>query len=108
MQSDPVLDVLGSLEVLLSRRVSSGNLYSPQATSGLLKCPTPPPVKNQSLTRKHSLELGQMGLLSPAALSPMASTQSEQPLPCVCGCGCVCVCVLKSGVCVLKSGVCAC
>ncbi|XP_030217371.1 transcription factor SPT20 homolog isoform X1 [Gadus morhua] len=54
---------------------TSGNLYSPQATSGLLKCPTPPPVKNQSLTRKHSLELGQMGLLSPAALSPMTSTQ---------------------------------
>ncbi|XP_041725161.1 transcription factor SPT20 homolog isoform X2 [Coregonus clupeaformis] len=71
---------------------SSGNLYSsPQATSGLLKCPTPPPgtgpgsVKPQSLSRKHSLELGQglqvggqlgqVGLLSPAALSPLVSTQ---------------------------------
>uniref|UniRef100_A0A674CLL3 SPT20 homolog, SAGA complex component n=1 Tax=Salmo trutta TaxID=8032 RepID=A0A674CLL3_SALTR len=73
---------------------STGNLYSSaQATSGLLKCPTPPPgtgpgsVKPQSLSRKHSVELGQglqlggqlgqVGLLSPAALSPMGSTQSE-------------------------------
>uniref|UniRef100_A0A8C7JV56 SPT20 homolog, SAGA complex component n=1 Tax=Oncorhynchus kisutch TaxID=8019 RepID=A0A8C7JV56_ONCKI len=73
---------------------SSGNLYSSaQATSGLLKCLTPPPgtgpgsAKPQSLSRKHSVELGQglqlggqlgqVGLLSPAALSPMASTQSE-------------------------------
>ncbi|CAL8265528.1 unnamed protein product [Merluccius merluccius] len=61
---------------------TSGNPYSSQATSGLLKCPTPPPVKNQSLTRKYSLELGQMGLLSPAALSPMTSTQrSGTPKP---------------------------
>lgn len=47
-----------------------GNLYSTQASSGHLKCPTPPPTKNQSLSRKHSMELG---LLSPAALSPMQS-----------------------------------
>uniref|UniRef100_A0A672PGA3 SPT20 homolog, SAGA complex component n=1 Tax=Sinocyclocheilus grahami TaxID=75366 RepID=A0A672PGA3_SINGR len=49
---------------------SSGNPYSTQASSGHLKCPTPPPTKNQSLSRKHSMELG---LLSPAALSPMQS-----------------------------------
>uniref|UniRef100_A0A3Q3G5W9 SPT20 homolog, SAGA complex component n=1 Tax=Labrus bergylta TaxID=56723 RepID=A0A3Q3G5W9_9LABR len=56
---------------------SSGNPYSSQTTSGLLKCPTPPPTKSQSLSRKHSMELGQVGLLSPASLSPMGSTQSE-------------------------------
>uniref|UniRef100_A0AAQ5XX52 Spt20-like SEP domain-containing protein n=1 Tax=Amphiprion ocellaris TaxID=80972 RepID=A0AAQ5XX52_AMPOC len=54
---------------------SSGNPYSSQ-TSGLLKCPTPPPAKSQSLNRKHSMELGQVGLLSPASLSPMSSTQT--------------------------------
>ncbi|XP_071221019.1 transcription factor SPT20 homolog isoform X6 [Salvelinus alpinus] len=76
-----------------------GNLYSSaQATSGLLKCPTPPPgtgpgsVKPQSLSRKHSVELGQglqlgsqlgqVGLLSPVALSPMGTTQrSGTPKP---------------------------
>nr|XP_019963658.1 PREDICTED: transcription factor SPT20 homolog isoform X4 [Paralichthys olivaceus] len=51
---------------------SSGNPYSSQTTSGLLKCSTPPPAKSQSLNRKHSMELG---LLSPASLSPMGSTQ---------------------------------
>uniref|UniRef100_A0A672YM24 Spt20-like SEP domain-containing protein n=1 Tax=Sphaeramia orbicularis TaxID=375764 RepID=A0A672YM24_9TELE len=56
---------------------SSGNPYSSQTTSGLLKCPTPPPAKSQSLNRKHSMELGQVGLLSPASLSPMGSTQRE-------------------------------
>ncbi|KAJ7997478.1 hypothetical protein DPEC_G00229430 [Dallia pectoralis] len=71
-----------------SSSTSSGNLYSSsQATSGLLKCPTPPPgsgpAKPQSLSRKHSLELGgQVGLLSPTSLSPMASTQrSGTPKP---------------------------
>uniref|UniRef100_A0A669CHF3 SPT20 homolog, SAGA complex component n=1 Tax=Oreochromis niloticus TaxID=8128 RepID=A0A669CHF3_ORENI len=54
---------------------SSGNPYSSQTTSGLLKCPTPPPAKSQSLNRKHSMELGQVGLLSPASLSPMGSNQ---------------------------------
>uniref|UniRef100_A0A673LYQ0 Spt20-like SEP domain-containing protein n=1 Tax=Sinocyclocheilus rhinocerous TaxID=307959 RepID=A0A673LYQ0_9TELE len=55
---------------------SSGNPYSTQASSGHLKCPTPPPTKNQSLSRKHSMELS---LLSPAALSPMQSdTTSSQ------------------------------
>uniref|UniRef100_A0A3Q3WAC4 Spt20-like SEP domain-containing protein n=1 Tax=Mola mola TaxID=94237 RepID=A0A3Q3WAC4_MOLML len=56
---------------------SSGNPYSSQTISGLLKCPTPPPAKSQSLNRKHSVELGQVGLLSPASLSPMGSSQSE-------------------------------
>uniref|UniRef100_A0A672YMD0 Spt20-like SEP domain-containing protein n=1 Tax=Sphaeramia orbicularis TaxID=375764 RepID=A0A672YMD0_9TELE len=58
---------------------SSGNPYSSQTTSGLLKCPTPPPAKSQSLNRKHSMELGQVGLLSPASLSPMGSTQRDSP-----------------------------
>ncbi|XP_049895907.1 transcription factor SPT20 homolog isoform X1 [Epinephelus moara] len=61
---------------------SSGNPYSSQTTSGLLKCPTPPPAKSQSLNRKHSMELSQVGLLSPASLSPMGSTQrSGTPKP---------------------------
>ncbi|KAM6987169.1 transcription factor SPT20 homolog [Aplochiton taeniatus] len=58
---------------------SSGTLYSPQANSSLLKCPTPPPPglanKSHTLSRKHSLELSQVGLLSPAALSPIGSSQ---------------------------------
>ncbi|KAF3705771.1 Transcription factor SPT20 -like protein [Channa argus] len=65
-----------------SSSCSSGNPYSSQTTSGLLKCPTPPPAKSQSLNRKHSMELGQVGLLSPASLSPMGSTQrSGTPKP---------------------------
>ncbi|XP_077402679.1 transcription factor SPT20 homolog isoform X1 [Vanacampus margaritifer] len=61
----------------------SGNPYSSQSASGLLKCPTPPPAaKSQPLNRKHSVELGQVGLLSPASLSPMSSTQrSGTPKP---------------------------
>ncbi|XP_060765679.1 transcription factor SPT20 homolog isoform X2 [Neoarius graeffei] len=58
---------------------SSGNPYSTQAPSGHLKCPTPPPNKSQSLSRKHSIELGQMGLLSPAALSPMQRSGTPKP-----------------------------
>ncbi|TNN63511.1 Transcription factor SPT20 [Liparis tanakae] len=38
--------------------------------------------KSQSLNRKHSMELSQVGLLSPASLSPMGSTQrSGTPKP---------------------------
>ncbi|XP_024921472.1 transcription factor SPT20 homolog isoform X3 [Cynoglossus semilaevis] len=64
---------------------SSGNPYSSQNTSGLLKCPTPPPAKSQALNRKHSMEIGQVGLLSPSSLSPMGCTQmtptpSETPM----------------------------
>ncbi|XP_031428433.1 transcription factor SPT20 homolog [Clupea harengus] len=60
---------------------SSGNPYiSSQTSGGPLKCPTPPPAKNQSLTRKHSMD--QIGLLSPSALSPMGSSQrSGTPKP---------------------------
>ncbi|XP_035998920.1 transcription factor SPT20 homolog isoform X1 [Fundulus heteroclitus] len=66
-----------------TRRLSICNPYSSQTTSGLLKCPTPPPpAKSQSLNRKHSMELGQVGLLSPASLSPLGSTQrSGTPKP---------------------------
>ncbi|XP_057676713.1 transcription factor SPT20 homolog [Corythoichthys intestinalis] len=63
---------------------SSGNPYSSQTASGLLKCPTPPPPAKgqQPLNRKHSVELGQAGLLSPASLSPMSSAQrSGTPKP---------------------------
>ncbi|KAG7322443.1 hypothetical protein KOW79_013789 [Hemibagrus wyckioides] len=55
---------------------SSGNPYSTQAPSGHLKCPTPPPSKSQSLSRKHSIEVG---LLSPAALSPMQRSGTPKP-----------------------------
>ncbi|KAI5099821.1 transcription factor SPT20-like isoform X1, partial [Silurus meridionalis] len=58
---------------------SSGNPYSTQAPSGHLKCPTPPPNKSQSLSRKHSIELSQVGLLSPAALSPMQRSGTPKP-----------------------------
>ncbi|XP_035391555.1 transcription factor SPT20 homolog isoform X3 [Electrophorus electricus] len=58
---------------------SSGNPYSTQAPSGHLKCPTPPPSKGQGLSRKHSVELSQVGLLSPAALSPMQRSGTPKP-----------------------------
>ncbi|XP_072514201.1 transcription factor SPT20 homolog isoform X2 [Salminus brasiliensis] len=58
---------------------SSGNPYNTQAPSGHLKCPTPPPNKGPSLSRKHSIELGQVGLLSPAALSPMQRSGTPKP-----------------------------
>lgn len=60
-----------------------GNPYSTQAPSGHMKCPTPPPSKSQSLSRKHSIELGQVGLLSPAALSPMQSESTFHLLCCL-------------------------
>ncbi|XP_028839141.1 transcription factor SPT20 homolog isoform X2 [Denticeps clupeoides] len=61
---------------------SSGNPYGSQASGGHLKCPTPPPTKSQPLSRKHSMERNQMGLLSPSALSPMGSSQrSGTPKP---------------------------
>ncbi|CAG00434.1 unnamed protein product, partial [Tetraodon nigroviridis] len=53
---------------------SSGNLYSSQTTSGLLKCPTPPPAKSQALNRKHSMELGQ-SQSQPTLLTPFAQQQ---------------------------------
>ncbi|KAJ8343241.1 hypothetical protein SKAU_G00305700 [Synaphobranchus kaupii] len=61
---------------------SSGNPFSSPPSGGHLKCPTPPPSKSQSLSRKHSLELSQAGLLSPVAVSPIGSTQrSGTPKP---------------------------
>ncbi|XP_023661051.1 transcription factor SPT20 homolog isoform X2 [Paramormyrops kingsleyae] len=66
----------------VSASSSSGTPYSSQTSSGQLKCTTPPPSKAQPLTRKHSLELGQVGLVSPAALSPLGSSQrSGTPKP---------------------------
>ncbi|XP_062869648.1 transcription factor SPT20 homolog isoform X2 [Trichomycterus rosablanca] len=62
-----------------SSNSSSGNSYSTQVPSGLLKCPTPPPSKSQSLSRKHSVEVGQVGLLSPSALSPMQRSGTPKP-----------------------------
>ncbi|XP_015197516.1 transcription factor SPT20 homolog isoform X3 [Lepisosteus oculatus] len=59
-----------------------GNPYISQPSSGHIKSPTPPPSKTQSLSRKHSLELNQASLLSPAALSPVGSSQrSGTPKP---------------------------
>ncbi|XP_066555880.1 transcription factor SPT20 homolog isoform X2 [Amia ocellicauda] len=61
---------------------SSGNPYSSQPSSGHLKSPTPPPSKAPALSRKHSMELNQVSLLSPAALSPVGSSQrSGTPKP---------------------------
>ncbi|XP_035289472.1 transcription factor SPT20 homolog isoform X2 [Anguilla anguilla] len=61
---------------------SSGNPFSSPPTTGHLKCTTPPPSKSQSLSRKHSMELSQSGLLSPAAVSPIGSSQrSGTPKP---------------------------
>ncbi|XP_076876379.1 transcription factor SPT20 homolog isoform X2 [Brachyhypopomus gauderio] len=64
---------------LSSSSASSGNPYSTQAPSGHLKCPTPPPSKGPALSRKHSVELVQTGLLSPAALSPMQRSGTPKP-----------------------------
>ncbi|XP_053703281.1 transcription factor SPT20 homolog isoform X1 [Synchiropus splendidus] len=61
---------------------SSGNSFSSQTSCVPLKGPTPPPAKSQSLNRKHSIELGQMGMLSPASLSPIGTAQrSGTPKP---------------------------
>uniref|UniRef100_A0A8D0LB34 SPT20 homolog, SAGA complex component n=1 Tax=Sphenodon punctatus TaxID=8508 RepID=A0A8D0LB34_SPHPU len=55
---------------------SSGNIFSPQQSSGHLKSPTPPPPsKPPSISRKQSLDLSQVSLLSPAAVSPASSSQ---------------------------------
>ncbi|XP_048358516.1 transcription factor SPT20 homolog isoform X6 [Sphaerodactylus townsendi] len=54
---------------------SSGNIFSPQQSSGHLKCPTPPPPhpKPPGVSRKQ--DPNQLGLLSPAVLSPACSSQ---------------------------------
>ncbi|KAM4681830.1 transcription factor SPT20 homolog isoform 7-T8 [Amazona ochrocephala] len=56
---------------------SSGNIFSPQQSSGHLKSPTPPPPssKTPGLSRKQSMDLNQVSMLSPAAMSPASSSQ---------------------------------
>ncbi|XP_033090908.1 transcription factor SPT20 homolog isoform X14 [Trachypithecus francoisi] len=55
---------------------SSGNYFTPQQTSSFLKSPTPPPSsKPSSIPRKSSVDLNQVSVLSPAALSPASSSQ---------------------------------
>ncbi|XP_053907137.1 transcription factor SPT20 homolog isoform X8 [Cuculus canorus] len=58
---------------------SSGNIFSPQQSSGHLKSPTPPPPpsKPAGLSRKQSMDLNQVSMLSPAAMSPASSSQSS-------------------------------
>ncbi|XP_078242837.1 transcription factor SPT20 homolog isoform X1 [Pogona vitticeps] len=63
---------------------SSGNMFSPQQPSGHLKSPTPPPppLKPPTGSRKQSLDLNQLSMLSPAAMSPASSSQrSGTPKP---------------------------
>ncbi|XP_057255952.1 transcription factor SPT20 homolog isoform X8 [Pezoporus wallicus] len=62
---------------------SSGNIFSPQQSSGHLKSPTPPPPsKPPGLSRKQSMDLNQVNMLSPAAMSPASSSQrSGTPKP---------------------------
>nr|XP_060619419.1 transcription factor SPT20 homolog isoform X9 [Anolis sagrei ordinatus] len=57
---------------------SSGSIFSQQQSTGHLKAPTPPPPtpKPPSVSRKQSLDLNQLSLLSPAAVSPASSSQS--------------------------------
>ncbi|XP_053521470.1 transcription factor SPT20 homolog isoform X5 [Artibeus jamaicensis] len=66
-----------------SGSASAGNYFTPQQASSFLKSPTPPPAsKPPSLSRKASVDPGQVGLLSPAALSPAGSSQrSGTPKP---------------------------
>ncbi|KAM9282962.1 transcription factor SPT20 homolog isoform 6-T7 [Cariama cristata] len=56
---------------------SSGNIFSAQQSSGHLKSPTPPPPpsKPPGLSRKQSMDLNQVSMLSPAAMSPASSSQ---------------------------------
>ncbi|XP_048388360.1 transcription factor SPT20 homolog isoform X8 [Stegostoma tigrinum] len=63
---------------------SSGNVFSPLQSSGHLKSttPPPPPTKSVSLSRKHSMDLNQVNILSPPAMSPVGSSQrSGTPKP---------------------------
>ncbi|KAG8452760.1 hypothetical protein GDO86_004522 [Hymenochirus boettgeri] len=60
---------------------SSGNIFSPLQASGHLKSTTPPP-KPPSISRKQSVDLNQVGMLSPGAVSPASSSQrSGTPKP---------------------------
>ncbi|XP_042303676.1 transcription factor SPT20 homolog, partial [Sceloporus undulatus] len=61
---------------------STGNLFSPQQSSGHLKSPTPPPPKPPAVSRKQSLDLNQLSMLSPTTMSPASSSQrSGTPKP---------------------------
>uniref|UniRef100_A0A8B9QX21 SPT20 homolog, SAGA complex component n=1 Tax=Anas platyrhynchos TaxID=8839 RepID=A0A8B9QX21_ANAPL len=61
---------------------SSGNIFSSQQSSGHLKSPTPPPPpppsKPPGLSRKQSMDLNQVSMLSPAAMSPASSSQRQK------------------------------
>ncbi|XP_060619421.2 transcription factor SPT20 homolog isoform X13 [Anolis sagrei] len=59
---------------------SSGSIFSQQQSTGHLKAPTPPPPtpKPPSVSRKQSLDLNQLSLLSPAAVSPASSSQRHE------------------------------
>ncbi|XP_060124914.1 transcription factor SPT20 homolog isoform X8 [Zootoca vivipara] len=54
---------------------SSGNIFSSQQSGGHLKSPTPPPPKPPTVSRKQSLDLNQLSMLSPTAMSPASSSQ---------------------------------
>ncbi|XP_027736720.1 transcription factor SPT20 homolog [Empidonax traillii] len=61
---------------------SSGNIFSSQQSSGHLKSPTPPPPsKPPGLSRKQSMDLNQVSMLSPPALSPVSSSQRTTSTP---------------------------
>ncbi|XP_067889561.1 transcription factor SPT20 homolog isoform X6 [Heterodontus francisci] len=63
---------------------SSGNVFSQLQPSGHLKSTTPPPTttKSASLSRKHSMDLNQVNILSPPAMSPVGLSQrSGTPKP---------------------------
>ncbi|KAM6474933.1 transcription factor SPT20 homolog isoform 9-T21 [Liasis olivaceus] len=59
---------------------SSGNIFSPQQSSSHLKSPTPPPPalpppKPPCVSRKQSLDLNQLSMLSSASVSPASASQ---------------------------------
>nr|XP_034355595.1 transcription factor SPT20 homolog isoform X13 [Arvicanthis niloticus] len=60
---------------------SSGNYFTAQQASSFLKSPTPPPSSKPSLSRKSSVDLSQVSMLSPAALSPASSSQRSMVSP---------------------------
>ncbi|XP_037062489.1 transcription factor SPT20 homolog isoform X12 [Peromyscus leucopus] len=60
---------------------ASGNYFTAQQASSFLKSPTPPPSSKPSLSRKSSVELSQVSMLSPAALSPASSSQRSTVSP---------------------------
>ncbi|KAL7988401.1 hypothetical protein Chor_007320, partial [Crotalus horridus] len=73
---------------------SSGNIFSPQQSSSHLKSPTPPPPppppsalpppKPPCVSRKQSLDLNQLSLLSSASGSPASASQrSGTPKPAI-------------------------